>query len=113
MDQVFSPLHSLARSIPPASTGAAGGANPGGTDQQSADQGADPGEDPYRPGPIQQAPVDPLAETLGALFGALLAVMTLTVPLLGVLSDRRDEFIPSSGASRSIEASAPDRVMAP
>ena len=79
----------------------------------SAEQAAEPGEDPYSPDSIQLSTVDPLAEPLGALFGALLAVLTLTVPLVGVLSDRRDEMVPSSGPARSIESSAPDRGLAP
>lgn len=55
----------------------------------------DPGEDPYSPGFLPRgshsAGVDPLADTLGAMAGALLAMLTLVVPLLGVVSDRRDE----------------------
>jgi hypothetical protein len=55
-----------------------------------------PGEDPYSPGfhspgSRSAGAVDPLAETLGAMAGALLAMLTLVVPLLGVISDRRDE----------------------
>jgi hypothetical protein len=112
MDQVSPHPRSLERSMAPASPGAAS-PDPGATNPVSAEPTSDPGEDPYSPGPMQQATVDPLAEPLGALFGALLAILTLTVPLLGVLSDRRDENLPSSGPARSIEASTPDRAMAP
>jgi|LakMenE01Jun11ns_1017448.scaffolds.fasta_scaffold9949767_3 hypothetical protein len=109
MDQVSPPPRSLERSLAPAPSGATNAA----IGPVGAEQVADPGEDPYSPGSIRQSAVDPLAETLGALFGALLAILTLTVPLLGVLTDRRDEIVPSSGPARSIEASAPDRGMAP
>jgi hypothetical protein len=100
MDQVFSPPRSLTRTTapPPAS-----GVDASATGPEPA---ADPGEDPYSPGQRLHATADPLAESLGAMLGALLALLTLAVPLLGVLSDRNDEPSSSNVPERNVRLSA-------
>jgi hypothetical protein len=112
MDQVPSSPRSFQPSLDPSSTRSVEG---GSFDASSisTEPAADPGEDPYSPGSAQQAAFDPLTESLGALLGALIAILSLAVPLLGVLSDRRDEAVQGSAPVRSIETSAPDRSPQP
>jgi hypothetical protein len=112
MDQVSSPPRSFQPSLDPSSSRSVDG-GPLDASPISAEPVADPGEDPYSPGSAEQAAFDPLTESLGALLGALIAVLSLAVPLLGVLSDRRDEAVRGSVPVRSIEASAPDRSPQP
>lgn len=97
MDQVSTPPRSRGPQGAPASSGPLSASQLQGPSflpdepYSGSEAEADPGEDPYSPGLHSPGEGDPLAETFGALAGALLAMLTLVVPLLGVVSDRRDE----------------------
>lgn len=105
MDQVSSSPFALTRTTAaPPSRGVDAYASA--ADAYAAETAADPGKDPYSPGLPLPATSDPLAESIGAMLGALLALLTLVVPLLGVLSDRRAEPSSSIAPERSVRVSA-------
>ncbi len=120
MDQVSTPPRSRSSSTAAAVSGsptgqhAANGYNVplSGPEALAAEAESDSSDDPYSPGSARVT-VDPLAEPIGALVGALLAMLTLMVPLLGVVSDRRDEPASSSAPARSIRLSAAGGAMQP
>ncbi|MFM7732953.1 MAG: hypothetical protein ACKO6F_05745 [Cyanobium sp.] len=110
MDQVSSSPFALTRTTAaPPSRGVdayASAADASAADAYAAETAADPGKDPYSPVLPLPATSDPLAESIGAMLGALLALLTLVVPLLGVLSDRRAEPSSSIAPERSVRVSA-------
>jgi hypothetical protein len=83
-------------------------------DHPFADPSADPGEDPESPGgtrvfsppsDLGEGSSDPLAEPIAALLGAALALVTVMVPLLAVLTDPPPT-LPRSGRVEAVSDSA-------
>jgi len=64
----------------------------------NSEQTSDPGEDPFSPGS--------LLETTSSLLGALIAILSLSVPIGGVMADRLSlpaPAVPLSSALRQVQ----------